>query len=171
MNPILKFASDQVETKSPDVDSIRPDPPTLPSLLWRWLSPTSHRILPRMPFTASQHKHEKRPTALISTHPGAVGAVTAATTQLCWCVHCSPVCVDFSCSSTRSVNKLFNTTTIIYSTISHKLFSPLLALYTNCIQSVNFRIILLGYVNKQVNMQGWLIQLEYIIFHFIVNTH
>ena len=36
-------------------------------------------------------------------------------------VHCSPVCLNCSCSYARSVIRLFNTTIIIYSTFSHNL--------------------------------------------------
>ena len=65
--PILKFASDQVQTKYPDVNLIRPDPPTLPSLLWSRLSSTFANKLPRMPFTVSQ-PYEKHLAAFIATH-------------------------------------------------------------------------------------------------------
>ena len=102
-NSILKFTSDQVETKSPDVNLIRPDPPTLPSLLWTWLEQTFQTKLPTIPFTAAQHKHEKRLAAFIPTHPGAVGAADSSNNTMLL-VHCSPVvsCLNLSCSSSQS---------------------------------------------------------------------
>ena len=80
-----------------------------------------------------------------------------------WISPAPPLAPSINCSTPRPSS--------IYSTISHKLFSPLLALYTNCIQSVNFRIILLGYVNEQVNMQGWFSwNISYFICQYTLST-
>jgi len=89
-----------------------PDPPTLPSLLWTWVEQTFQTKFPTIPFTAAQHKHEKRLAAFIPTHPGAGGAA------------------DSSSSNTR----------LLVHRIPHNLFPLLLALFTSCIESHKFQI-------------------------------
>ena len=76
-----------------------------------------------------------------------------------WISPAPPLAPSINCSTPRP---FYNLPQFVFTTVG----------FIYLLYSISqFQNYITGYVNEQVNMRGWLIQLEYIIFHFIVNTH